>query len=124
MRISALDETLDDLLLHRAPQPARFAKLLAMPHRALPQRACARVARQVEGHRAPAPYRHPNLSALPSLRSALPFGRKRTSRAAIAQQAQWPFIEQASVNSRTSSDVNDWFLCSAAADRRLKHVSS
>jgi len=45
MRIPALDETLDDLFLHRAPQPPRFAKFPAMPHRALPQRACARVAR-------------------------------------------------------------------------------
>jgi hypothetical protein len=56
MRIPALDETLDDLLLHRAPQPARFAKLLPMPHRALPQRACARVARPVKAtaHRRPA----------------------------------------------------------------------
>jgi hypothetical protein len=34
MRIPALDETLDDLFLHRAPQPARFAKFLAMAHRA------------------------------------------------------------------------------------------
>jgi len=36
MRIPALDETLDDLLLHRAPQPTRFAKFLGMPHRTLP----------------------------------------------------------------------------------------
>jgi hypothetical protein len=100
MWIPALDETLDDLFLHRAPHSARFAKFLAMPRRALPQRARARVARQVEGRRAPAPCRHPNFPTLVSLGSVLPFRRKRTSRIAINIK------RSASSSSNTSSTAD------------------
>lgn len=48
VRVAACDETLDDLLLDRAPNSARLAQFPRMAPRALPKRATPRVARAIE----------------------------------------------------------------------------
>ena len=108
-----------DILPVRHRLEHAFLDPLAVEQHALLVTAGSRTSRAAaKSDCAPAPYRQPCFPALASLRSALPFGRKRTSHTAIAQQAQWPFIEQASVNSPASLDAIDLLLRSAVADRR------
>ena len=48
MRVAAFDETVDDLLLDRAPNSAGLAQFRRMAPYALPKRARTRVARAIE----------------------------------------------------------------------------